>query len=86
MLLLSVSALAHDHLHDHDFRKGEPGKLGAPGVCPYEIDVCNPSSRATLSAPALRRLPLAGVAPHGWLGRQLVLQANGMSGWYVHVT
>ena len=35
-----------------------------------------------LTAPAFRRVPLKDVAPTGWLARQLLLQADGMSGWY----
>ena len=41
-----------------------------------------PVPSALANKPAYPRVPLGSITPDGWLGRQELLQADGMSGWY----
>ena len=40
-----------------------------------------PESQSQLYEPAFRPLPLGSIRPHGWLARQLRIQADGLSGY-----
>lgn len=48
-----------------------PGLAGVP-----------PAPPTAFVPAAYRRVPLGHITPSGWLARQLLLQADGVSGWY----
>ena len=93
-VLLLAAAAAHIHTHKaKEFSISPPlprdrGR-GILGCFLEDERHCNSISAAeplplpkALVRPAYRRLPIGTVSPTGWLARQLVLQADGMSGWY----
>ena len=82
MLMLITMASAHQHDEGGHWSK-QPFTLPHTEACP--LLRCNaPFGRITNTppGPAFRRVPIRNVAPRSWLLEQLVLQANGMSGWY----
>jgi hypothetical protein len=54
-------------------------------TCPFPDNQCPepaPFVPTELTAPAFERVPLGSLVTDGWLAQQLIVQANGVSGWY----